>query len=71
MNQIEINELHKIIEDHCNIKGYTVAQILAFLSLTFIGTLIINGYSEEFVDKTAERMKVKFREKKQQMNYDR
>lgn len=64
MTDAEIKKLHKLIENHCQAKGFTVPQILRFLSLCFVGTVEMHGYSEEFFDATLERMKKQFKEKR-------
>lgn len=64
MDQHEINTLHDVLEDHCKQMGYTVSQVLAFLSESFIGTMTLHNYSEELFDATCERMKRQFRENK-------
>ncbi len=57
MEQHDINELHKLLENFALEKGYSHSNIMAFLSVTFLGTMAMRGYSQEFFDKTCENMK--------------
>jgi hypothetical protein len=68
MEQYQINTLHEVLEDHCKQMGYKVSEVLSFLSVSFVGTMAMHGYSEEFFDATCERMKIQFREKKNGMD---
>ena len=34
---------------------------MSFLTATFIGQMALNGYDDDFFDKTVERMKITFR----------
>jgi len=67
MEQNEINELHAILENYVREKGLKVSEALSFLTTTFVGTMVIHGYTEDFFDKTCERMKQHFKEKKDQL----
>lgn len=60
MNQKDINEAHLMLVEHFLKKDFKPSQIMSFLTATFIGQMALNGYSDDFFDKTVERMKVKF-----------
>lgn len=60
----DFQNLHAIIEKYVKDKNYTPSQVLSFLSSTFVGTMAMNGFSEEFFDATCERMKESFKEKR-------
>jgi len=66
MDQEDINELHGLIQNYAIEKGYETKHLLAFLTSVFIGTMEMKGYSQEFMDATCDRMKVKFREKRKE-----
>ncbi len=61
MEQTEINELYKMLEMYAKDKGWSGSQILGFLSVVFIGTMKVQGYSQEFMDATCDRMKEMFK----------
>jgi len=54
-------DLHEIITKRAIEKGYTTTQLLGFLCSVFVGTMVMRGYSQEFFDKTCERMKDQFK----------
>lgn len=62
--------LHKMILEFCLENNVSQAEALAFLSLTFTGTLAIAGYSEDFVEKTFERMKEQYKTQKEKIKKD-
>jgi len=66
MNDEEIKELHKLMEEYCFSKNWKTSQVLAALTTMFYGTCAMNLMTDEFFDETCDRMKVKFREKKQE-----
>lgn len=61
MNQEDINEAHKILLEHFIKKVFKLRDIMSFLTATFIGQMALNGHSEDFFDKTVDRMKITFR----------
>ena len=67
LSQEKINELHKILCKYFDENEFSIAQALGFLSITFIGTMAMHGYSDQFFDATVERMKLQFREKKDEL----
>lgn len=64
MTQDEINELHKLLDDYCEKKKFTVFQILGFLTVVLMGTMEKEGYTQQFFDATCDRMKEKFKGKR-------
>ena len=64
LTQEKITDLHKILCKYFDENEFSVEQALGFLCMTFIGTMALNGYSDQFFDATVERMKLQFREKK-------
>lgn len=58
-------ELHGIISKYLYENKILLGQSLAFLSLVFIGTLEMNGFSEEFLNQTLDRMRENFKMKRQ------
>lgn len=64
MKQEDIFELHCLIEQWGNSKGFTTAQMLGYLSATMIGTLDMWGYSEEFVKNTFDKMFMEFKKRR-------
>lgn len=56
-------DLDEIIQKRSHEKGYTTPMLLAYFSLTFVGTLAMKGYSEEFFEKTLDRMREDFNKK--------
>ena len=61
MEQTEINELHKMLEMYAKDKGWSRPKVLGFLSAVFVGTMKMQGYSQEFMDATCDRMKERFK----------
>lgn len=53
----EHHELHTIMLEWFQKKEKTPKDVMAFLTATWIGQMCLNGYSEEFVDKTLNHMK--------------
>ncbi len=64
MKDKQIKELHGLLENYCDEYEIPLHEILAFITAIFVGTLEMHGYSEDFFDKTCERMKQEFREKR-------
>lgn len=64
LSQEQINEMHALLDNHGKEKGYRPTQMLAFLTSTFVGTMEMHGYSQDFMDRTCDMMKKKFREKR-------
>lgn len=62
MNQEDINELHQLIEKWTIDHKYNTTHLLTFLTITLVGTMAMKGYSQEFFYKTADRMKIAFKE---------
>lgn len=60
VNQEDIVELHAFIENWAKNKNYGRSELLAFLATTFVGTMVMSSFSEEFMDATLSMMKVKF-----------
>ena len=46
-------------------------DVIAFLTVTWIGQMCLNGYSEEVVDKTLEHMKKKWKNHKLNPKYNK
>lgn len=64
MKDKEIIELWHLLESHCKSKNYTKSEVLCFLSTCFVGTMEMHGYSQDFMDRTCDRMKENFRKKR-------
>jgi hypothetical protein len=64
MSQEDIIELHALITDWAYNKKYDTPTLLSFLYVTFIGTLDMKGYSQDFVDRTSEKMKEDFKKRR-------
>lgn len=62
----DILELHRIFEYHCLKTKIKVNDVLSFLMVTYINTMMLyeNEYGEEFFDQTCDRMKITYRETK-------
>jgi|GEM_PF-2791824 len=60
-SQEEIDELHRLILVFAIANGWSRSAVLAFLKISFVGTMAMANYSDEFFDKTCERMKEKFK----------
>jgi late competence protein required for DNA uptake (superfamily II DNA/RNA helicase) len=50
-------ELHKMMLEWFQKKEKKPKDVMAFLTAIWIGQMCLNGYSEDFVDKTLSRMK--------------
>ncbi len=61
MNQLKINEIHEILIKYCIENNIKPSEIMAFITATFIGQMALSGYSQDFFDKTVEKMKEKFK----------
>lgn len=57
MNQLEIYELHYILLKWFQEKNKTPKEVISFLTVIWVGQMRLNGYTEEFVDKTLIKMK--------------
>lgn len=68
MNNEDIKELHALITDWAYEKGYETKHLLAFFSQTFIGTMAMKGYDEDFFDSTVDLMKKRFRKHPERKN---
>lgn len=64
MNQEEIKEAHMLLLKHFEKKNFKPSQIMSFLTATFIGQMALNGYDDDFFDRTIEKMKESFRHHK-------
>lgn len=64
LSQEEVEEMHRVLENHVQAKGYNRVQVGALLSSIFVGTMEMYGWSQDFMDRTCDRMKDKFREKR-------
>mgnify|MGYP001589049610 CR=1 FL=1 len=64
MKDKQIKEIHALMENFFCENEIPLHHILAFITTTFVGTLEMHGYSQDFFDKTCERMKNEFREKR-------
>lgn len=61
MKNKEIKELHKLILDWSITHNLSTYELLAYLSATFVGTMAMANYSEEFVKRTLDRLLEEFR----------
>lgn len=61
LENMEIYELHEMRLKWFEDKNCSPSQIMAFLSSEFVGSLVLCGYSEEFVKKTFDMMYEKFK----------
>ena len=57
-------DLHEMLEEYARKNDVTLSCMLAFLTTSFVGTLEMHGYDEEFFDKTCLRMKEEFKKKR-------
>lgn len=64
MNQNQINTLHEIMSHFFEKENFCLSEVLGFLSITLIGTMAMNEYSDDFADRTFDKMKNDFRKKK-------
>jgi len=60
LEQSEIYELHTMMINWFAERDKDPADIMAFLSATYLGQLCLNGYDEDFIDKTLLRTKEKW-----------
>lgn len=65
MNQEDAEELHNIINEWGMSKEYKTHEMLAFITCLFVGNMEMYGYSQEFMDKTCDRMKKQFMAKRE------
>lgn len=63
MEDEDVKELHSMITNWAGKKGYQTSHLLAFLTSTFVGTMVMKNYSEDFMKRTCERMLNQFKEK--------
>jgi|GEM_PF-7081944 len=54
-------EIHQEIDPVFQNRNLKITHILAYLSLSFSGSLEMHGYSEDFAEKTFNRMLEKFK----------
>lgn len=55
---------------HVQSKGYNRVQVGALLSSIFVGTMEMHGWSQDFMDRTCDRMKENFRNKRKEKEED-
>jgi len=66
MHALETLELWSLLEGYVQKKQIKPSHVLAFLTTSLVGTAEKHGLSQEFFDKTCDRMKVKFAEKRRE-----
>ena len=64
MKDEQIKELNRLITFYAEANGLTREHLLAFMSWTFVGSMVMNGYDKDFARATFERMFVNFKEMK-------
>ena len=64
MDDKDIKELLAMMTDWAHSKGYETKHLLAFLTATFVGTMEMDGKSQEFMNATCDRMKDHFKAKR-------
>lgn len=67
LSQDKINEIHIKLFQSFNEYELSIGQALGFLAITFVGTMAMSGYSDDFFDATVERLKIQFRDKKNEI----